>query len=80
MRDRFEDNKKIFSPDLLTDNYGKHSPSKIYNTIDEREKISKAMMKRANYNYSFTKAKRNVMSDFSRFGAFPGPGKYENNS
>ena len=33
-RDRFEDNKKIHSPELKTDNYGKHSPSIIYNTID----------------------------------------------
>lgn len=33
-RDRFEDNKKIHSPELMTDNFGKHSPSVIYNTID----------------------------------------------
>ena len=74
-RDRFEDNKKILSPELMTDNLGKHGPSVIYNTIDQN-KISKAISRRATHNISFTKAKRPIGSDFSRFKNYPGPGKY----
>jgi len=40
-RNRFEDNVKVFAPELKTDNYGKHSPDKLYNTIESHKKTCK---------------------------------------
>ena len=38
----------MFDPDMKTDNFGMHSPAKIYDTQRSQNKISKQHIKREN--------------------------------
>ena len=59
-RNRFTDNSKKFFPTLDAENYGIHSPNKIYDLTQANKKILRANIKRENANYSFSKAHRGI--------------------
>jgi len=69
----------VYNRELTVDNFGIHSPNKIYNTIDGQEKLSKQYIKRANANYSFAKSKRTFGEGKQTLNSviLPGPGTYE---
>lgn len=60
MRNRFNENIKVYCPDLKTDNFGMHSPGKIYDTQTNYKKLTKCKIKRENANYSFGRAVRPI--------------------
>jgi len=67
-RDRFSDNKKVFQPKLVaTDNFGKHSPGKQYNTG-----VSKDNVINKKPNYTFSKDRKTSKKKQSS----PGPSSY----
>lgn len=69
----------MFDPDMKTDNFGMHSPAKIYDTQRSQNKISKQHIKRENAQYSFGKAQRPIGVKINQkidFLSSPGPSSY----
>jgi hypothetical protein len=78
-RNRFLEGQKIFYPMLETDNYGVHSPNKIYDLTDANKKVSRFHIKReTTFEQSFPKAPRaiGVHARPPKNMMFPGPAQY----
>jgi len=81
IRDRFEDNKKIFMPgQVSTDNAGKHSPTfSVYNTLDSYKKIAAYDKQFQSPTFAFGKQKRPIGHHGKGHlrSILPGPGAYD---